>query len=134
MADPVRGLVAESLARLAWEVPPAAERLAERLAALPVRFEVGAEVFGLEVVQARVRVAAPPPTPAVWVKTDRATVAALLDGGLDLLEAVRSDKLYLLGTLQDLRRLLRALDGYLHGAVRGFGFEDLLRRLQGAGA
>jgi len=125
VADSLRGLVAESLALLRWEVPAAFDRLGAKLAGLPVHFEVGAEAFGLD---ATLRLVAPPVAPRVVLRTDRPTVQALLDGHLDLRRALLDDRLYLLGTLHDLRRLLGALDVYLHGAVRAPGFETLRRR------
>lgn len=125
MADSVRGLVAESLAVLRWEVPTAFDRLGAKLAGLPVHFEVGGVAFGLDPT---LRLVDPPATPRVVLRTEGATITALLQGRLDLRRAVLDGRLYLLGTLYDLRRLLGALDVYMHGAVRAPGFVALRHR------
>lgn len=131
MADPVRGLVVEALARLRWGVPAAFDRLGRKLAGFPIRIEVGPEAFGVEASAGGIRVVAPPAAPVVMLRTDRATLNDLLDARLDLHRAIVEDRLYLLGTIHDLRRLLGALDVFLHGAVRARGFEALRQRLEG---
>lgn len=123
-----------SLETLAHERPDVAARLAATLAGLEVTVEVDGEGVLLGSDGERV-VCAPALRPAaVVVRATRATVLALADGELALLDAVRSDRLHLQGTARDLARFHAALGLYLQGAVRAPSFPDLLHAFRAASA
>jgi hypothetical protein len=64
--------------------------------------------------------------PAIDVRTTRATVLALIDAELSLVDAVLADHLSLRGALPDLLAFHEGLTTYVHGAVRAPSFPALL--------
>ena len=58
--------------------------------------------------------------------TDKSTVFDLIDGKLTLLEAVRSERMQLRGSVESVADFHDALMIYLDGAVRSPSFPDLL--------
>lgn len=130
MAGPrFSSFLSRSLDVLERERPDVATRLAAVLAALAVAASVDGETVRLasdgEVVRVTPRTAGEAAV-AVTVATSRATILALVDGRVSLIDAVLSDALLLRGSPGDLARFHDALWLYLQGAVRVPAFAELL--------
>ena len=120
-------LLRRSLGALERERPDIAQRLAAALAALAVTITVGDEQLGIRSDGTRVVVGEPASAPQVRVSTGRATILALVDGAVSLVDAVLADDMRLVGEVADLARFHDALWLYLQGAVRAPSFPVLLR-------
>jgi hypothetical protein len=124
--------VEAALLALARETPASYARLAALAGADGVRLAVdgppvivrfGARSHSLE------RGAAPA---AVDLRSDRATILALLDADLTLLDALERDRLHLQGNVDAVLRFEQALGAFLEGAARAPSFPDLLAAFRGA--
>lgn len=127
MAEPVAGLLRESLHHLATDTPSGHRRLADVLGPLRVTIDVDGEVFGLRGGDT-VTVTAPDPADVV-IATSRAAILALLDAETSLAAAVDADRVRVRGSLADVLRAYDALVAYVHAAVRAPGTAVLRDRL-----
>jgi hypothetical protein len=125
-------LLRQSLIVLERERPDVATRLAATLALLPVTIAVDDERLGLRSDGMRLRVGEPDLHAPVTVTTGRATILALVDGDVALVDAVLADDVLQIGQADDLARFQDALWLYLQGAVRAPSFPELLRAFRTA--
>jgi len=158
--QPARQLLTSALAVLAREAPAHHLRLAERLAKLAIRCTIGQEVLSLSAVDGVIVIAAgadrapttggavdhigaPPrptgkadrgPTPRlaalVDIRSELATILALLDGGCTLLDAVRARRLDVRGAATALVTAADTCSVFLHGLVRCPAASKLLAALR----
>jgi hypothetical protein len=121
----------EMLGILRSDTPPAFFRLMEELGSLKVDVQVDSERFsvrgdGTQVVVDEVREGA-----QVYVRTDRRTILALIDGRRSMLEAVLSRELSLSADVSLLGQVGRAGIAFGDGAIRARrarGVLDAFRR------
>ena len=129
-------LLDRSLALMAREAPRAYERLGDAFGASAVRLEVGNEQIGVRFDQRRHVLEADASGgmsgKSALVRVDRATILALADGELALLDAILCERLWLQGPIDAVIHFDAALLAYLDGAVRCPSFPRLLREYRGA--
>jgi hypothetical protein len=126
----LRSLLEESFDCLEREIPQAYERMCATLEGLSVCISLDDEAVVVGFAGARGRVdAAGGPVHADLCSSRRA-VLAVLDGRLSLADAVLTDAVRIKAPLDTLERLGRALEAYMHGAVRSRSFPALLARLR----
>jgi ubiquinone biosynthesis protein UbiJ len=89
---------------------------------LVLRFGARSHVFEAE-----------PAPAAVDVRADRATLLALFDGRLSLLEAIASDRLRIDGAVEAVLRFEQALVAFLDGVTRTSAFTPLLAAFRADG-
>jgi hypothetical protein len=65
--------------------------------------------------------------------TDRATVGALLDGGLEVTDAIMTGRLQVAGVADAVVRMFTAIEILLDGSARVPAMQDLARRFRGTG-
>jgi len=119
----------ESLDVMRRETPRAYAALCERLAPHVVHLVVGDEALGVcgNGDGYAVSVVAAPADASVDVRTTRATILALIDARLSLIDAILTDGIELRGCPDDVVAFHDALLTYVHGAVRSPSFPRLLR-------
>jgi hypothetical protein len=117
MADRFADFLDRTLAAIVRERPRIARELADALRDHPVALDVDGELTGVR-VEGSIPVVGRAPSPAVRVVTTNATVLRLVDGDTDLAEAIRGGGLDLHGRAEEIAVFERALETYLHGAVR----------------
>lgn len=127
-ARSLRGLLVESLARLAVEAPGHHARLCDHLAGHTIDLELDADAFSLRGASPGLLLG-PPLAAACRLRTDAPTIAALAAGSLSLLDAVLTDHVTIHGPVDELLHFHQALQEYLHGAVRSPSFPELLAEL-----
>jgi hypothetical protein len=136
--QPALRLLTSALAVLAREAPAHHMRLAERLADLAIRCTIGHEVLSLSAVDGVVVIAAgaagadggPTTGGAVIIRSELATILALLDGGCTLLDAVRARRLDVRGAATALVTAADTCSVFLHGLVRCPAASELLTALR----
>jgi hypothetical protein len=128
----LRGLLQESFDCLEREIPQAYQRMCATLDGLSVRISVDDEpvVIGFAGVRGRVSLTGGPVDAELC--TSRRAVLEVLDGRLSLADAVLADAVTIRAPLDTLERLNRALEAYMHGAVRSRSFAALLVRFRAA--
>jgi hypothetical protein len=130
MAEPVVSLLRRSLDHLASEVPPSYRHLLHELGPLVIEVDVDGEVFALrggprlEVVNGRADGA------GARITISRAAILEVLDAVVALPEAVRSGRVAVHGSLDDVVRAHDALIAYAHAAVRAPSVPGLLGELR----
>lgn len=127
-------LLDRSLALMAREAPRAYERLGDAFGASAVRLEVGEERIAVRFAEKRHRLEASARGQSALVRVDRATILALADGELALLDAILCERLWLQGSVDAVIHFDAALLAYLDGALRCPSFPKLLREYHGARA
>jgi hypothetical protein len=116
-----------SFEALAREQPAIHSRLCAQLAPRGVAIAVDDETVAVRFDRHAVaRGRSTGGTAAIDVRTTRATVLALVDAELSLVDAVLADRLWLRGALPDLLAFHEGLTTYVHGAVRAPSFPALL--------
>ena len=119
----------KELTRLGDEIARARRALCETLAGRCSVLSVDGEVVTIEASSARIVVRPGEPAPGVAVaarcRTSRQTIWAVLEAQLELMDAIRSDQLSLVGALLDLVAFHDALLQYVNGAVRCVSFPAL---------
>ncbi len=130
--DTFVGFLARSLALLEREHPEAYARMCAALARRTVLLKVDDEAIELRFGKRRLRLAEPGVGGGQTVRavTGRATILALVDGRLTLMDSVMQDRFEIFGGLDDLIAFHEGLMFYLHGAVRAPSFPALLRRFR----
>ena len=137
MADTVAALLERSLRHVATEAPAGHARLSELLQLVVVEiaaddtpFVIGGPLKTLVRIGTVAQV-------DVRVTTDRAAIAAVIDGRITLAVAVESGRVAVTGRLDDVVRAHDALVAYVHAAVRAPSVPALLAALRppkGSGA
>lgn len=122
-----------SLEVLASQAPAAYAALEGALAGLPLRLEVDGRSSVLSFEEGRHRLAGDGES-RVLLRTDRAAILDLVAGRISLVEALRSERLWLQGRPAHLARLDAALRLYLAGAVRAPACAVLLSAYRGTGS
>lgn len=120
-----RRFLDRSLAVLAVEVPESYRRIAQTLDSLPMCVVVDGEVSVVHFAHGR-HVLAVGGSVAGELRTSSPAIVALIDGEIELLDALMSERLYLRGPVDVVVRFERALQAYLAGAVRAPTFPSLL--------
>ncbi len=115
-----------SFEALAREQPAIHARLCAQLAPRGVAIAVDDEIVAMRFDRHAVARGRSAGTTAIDVRTTRATVLALVDAELSLVDAVLADCLCLRGALPDLLAFHEGLTTYVHGAVRAPSFPALL--------
>jgi hypothetical protein len=103
---------------MAVEVPASYRHLQHRLGALVIELDVDGELFGLWGGTRLEVVVGPARVPCVRIAVGRAAIIDLLDARFSLAEAVESDRIAVLGSLDDMLRAHDTLIAYIHAAVR----------------
>ena len=126
----LRGLLQESFDCLERDIPLAYQRMCALLEGLSVAVAMDDEliVIGCAGLRGRVDPAGGPV--AAELRTSRRAILAVVDGRLSLADAVLTDAVMVKGSLDVLERLHRALEAYMHGAVRSRSFPALLARFR----
>lgn len=119
-----------SLDALARELPAIYLTMCATLAPREVSIRVDGELVSVLCGADQARLLAVPEQPAVEVVTSRAAIVDLIDARSTLVESVLADRVRLRGKLDDLVAFHDGLIVYLHGAVRGPSFPDLLRQFR----
>ncbi|GAA5176442.1 hypothetical protein GCM10023321_84830 [Pseudonocardia eucalypti] len=134
MAEPgVAELLRRSVGSLREQVPGGYQRLLEELGGLTVELTVDGETFAVHAEGTRLRVVTGAhPAAGARVVTSRAAVLDVLDARLSLAEAVESDRVTVLGSLDDVMRAYHALLAYAHASARATSVPGLLDELRGA--
>jgi hypothetical protein len=133
---PFESLLRRSLSMLEREAPALYPRLCESFQGSRVYALVDAESLLIGGDHGRITlspgVVRPPALPetAIAVRSSMATIAALFEGELSLLDVVLSDQVHLLGALTQLLVVHEALGIYLRAAVRCTSAPALLAELQ----
>lgn len=125
MKPEFRPFLARSLEVLASQAPAAYAGLERALAGHPIRLEVDGQRSVLSFEGSRHRLAEEGEAHTL-LRTDRAAILDLVAGRISLVEALRSERLWLQGHPSRLARLDEALRIYLAGAVRAPAFGALL--------
>jgi hypothetical protein len=127
----VAGLLRESFAVLASELPPAWDRFCSYLDGCAVEIDVDGEVFTVYVASRVAAVAdAPNASPHARIGTSRRTLGDVLDARLSVRDAVMRDELQVVAPLAMITRLYEGLLAYVHGGVRCPSFPTLLKRFR----
>jgi hypothetical protein len=127
---PARRLLGGAFAVLHDEAPAHAGMLCEALARLTVHVEVGDEAIAPRVTDGRLAVGDPSGPAGVTIRTDLATVLALLDARRTLVEAVAHGELDVWGAADALDAAADAFSTFLHGLVRAPSSASLLDELR----
>jgi len=127
----LRALVASALAALAREAPGHYARLAELLARTPLQLELDGPPFVLRFAGGAHRLEPRAAGGAgTVVRSDAATILAVLEGELELVDAALADRLFLRGSVEALSRFESALGVFADGAVRCASTPALLDELR----
>jgi hypothetical protein len=118
MAEPVSALLRRSLAHMAVEVPASCRHLQHVLGTLVIELDVDGELFALRGGPPLHVVAGAALVPCVRITVGRAAILDLLDARVSLAEAVESERIVVLGSLDDVLCAHDALIAYIHAAVR----------------
>jgi hypothetical protein len=129
MAEGFGTFLATSLSVLRHEQADIYARLRGELHHRPVSLLVDEESSGVE-LRGDLLAVQSPARPAIEVVTSGATILELVDGHLELREAVVADALLLRGTPEHLVAFDRALVLYMNGAVRSAQVRSLLGRFR----
>ncbi|WP_233612312.1 sterol-binding-like protein [Corallococcus sp. AB045] len=126
----VQALLARSFALLAREQPQAHGRFLMPLAGLAVALKIDAEHFTAAFTSTQAHLRAVDGQESITVGTSRRTILEVLDDRRTLTEAVLSNAVEVVGSLEVLLRAHEGLIRYVHGAVRCAGFASLLHQLR----
>jgi hypothetical protein len=126
----LRGLLQESFACLEREIPQAYQQVCALLDGLTVGISLDDETVVIDCAGGRERVRVDGGQVSAELCTSRRAVLAVLDGRLSLAEAVLTDAVRVKAPLDTLERLNRALEAYVHGAVRSRAFPGVLARFR----
>lgn len=125
------GFVRRSLAILEHEHPAGYRRLHAALGRRRVELGLDGDPFVLAVAGARIRLEpAASERACAAVELGRATVVSILDGEVELLDAVLADHLHVRGSIAELGELWDATRLYLHGLIRCPSIPPLLDALR----
>jgi hypothetical protein len=114
----IRALLARSLAGIRQAVPEQHRALCTALAGLEVQLRLDHEDFSVRGAGGNIVLSAEAPVTVVELATTSRTVVSLVDGKLDLLDAVLDEAVTLAGSIDNLLRFDDVLLAYLHGIVR----------------
>lgn len=131
MAERFGTFLEASLNALAREWPRGFAQLAGVLRGFPVAVEVSDDPCVVLSDGVALRVSRVPSDAPVQVRTTRAVVLDLVDGGTTVLDAALAGMLDLRGDVDSLVRFDEAFRLYLHGAARAPSFPTLLARFRG---
>jgi hypothetical protein len=132
MADAVDQALAESLEALRREVPAAYRAMCQALDARELCLRVDGAPIVLAFSGESHRFLARPGRAPIEIRTAEETLHQLIDGELSLLEAVLSERVVVLASIDDLLRCEEGLSSYLRGAVRSPSFPRILERRRAA--
>jgi hypothetical protein len=125
MTGEVAELVQDAIACVASEHPPAYAAMEQALGARRLELEIGREHFMLDLGPTPLRAS------VVSIATDVATLCALVEGELGILDAVLAGRLDVLGGPDDVVAAAAAMHMFLQGALRCMSMQPLLDRLLG---
>lgn len=128
--DGVQGLLGRSLQAIRDSVPSQYAAIVTALQHDVVQLQVDHETFSIHAQPHGLALAGAEPSAAVRLTTKSCTITALIDGTLDLIDAVLGENIALFGSVNDLLSFNEALSAYLHGAVRSSGQEAILREFR----
>lgn len=117
--------LARSLALLEDEMPSAYSAVASHLGGREVLLHVDEETLSVRGAGERLHLSFVGTAPVVELRTCRDVIAALIEGEITLLDAVLSERLVLVGSVDDLVAFDAGLIAYLNGAVRCPAFPNL---------
>jgi hypothetical protein len=129
-ADTALSLIAASLAALRAEHPAAYTQLARQMAGRQAQISIAGEDLTLTFTAEAISVAPGAAGEALRLTTDWATLLALVDAELSLVEAVLTGRCDLLGEARELAVFYDALLLYLRGGLRCPSFPALLDRMR----
>ena len=131
MTDPtLRRLLVESFEVLRTDLPPSYGALCRRLDRLAIEIRVDGEGFVVRFSESRAGVADISGSTDAHIETSVGCILAVIDGAIDLSEAVMRHEVRVVGALSVVTRLHEGILAYVHGAVRCPAFPELLRRLR----
>jgi hypothetical protein len=116
----------ESFSALEREVPSAYAAMCTRLAGREVALDVGGERLAIRFTAQRATFLASAESPAVELRTSRATILDVIDARDSLMTAVVADRMWLRGHPADVVAFHDGLSAYVHGGVRAPTFRTLL--------
>jgi len=101
-------------------------RIVDELGGIVISFDVGGETFSVGGAD-RLRVSTSADlVPKVEVRTDRSAILALIDGEIELLEAVTTRRLKIVANVSLMTRLARAERAFAEGAARARRIRPIL--------
>lgn len=115
-------LVEDALACLATEHPPAYAAMTSALGARRFDLEISDEAFMLDVGTSL-------EASTISIVTDLATLEAVLDGELAMLDAILADRVEIYASADDLVALAEAMKHFMQGALRCVSMRAVLDRL-----
>jgi hypothetical protein len=131
MAEPISSLLRRSVEHLCEEAPASQRLTLDALGPLVVALVVDDEAFSLSGGRALAVTDGDTDTAGVRITTSRSTILDVLDGRLDLRDAVDTGAIGVLGSLDDVLRVHDTLHAYVHAAIRAPSQSGLLDALRG---
>jgi hypothetical protein len=125
-----RSLLERARTTLAREAPGHYARFAALLEDAPLRIDVDRVPLLLRFCGNEHRLDDDDAWAASEVRADAATILALLDGELTLVDAALGERLFLRGSLESVARFERGLELFMDGAVRSPSMPALLQELR----
>jgi len=125
--DGVQHLLGRSLEAIRDSVPSQYSAIAAALQDYVVELRIDHETFSVGTQTGVLAVGGPAPSAHVRLATASPTISSLIDGTLDLIDAVLGERIGLFGSVSQLLSFNDALAAYLHGAVRSSGQDEILR-------
>ncbi|MEO8180977.1 MAG: hypothetical protein ABI895_19250 [Deltaproteobacteria bacterium] len=101
--------------------------IARALQRLVVELQIDHETFSVSAGPDGLAITGAAPSAHVRLSTASQTIASLIDGTLDLVDAVLAESMALFGSVDQLLSFNDALAAYLHGVVRSAGQDEILR-------
>jgi hypothetical protein len=129
MADAtLKGALADSLEALQVEVPAAYRAMCRAFASSELLLHIDGAGIALAFSEEGHQFPASSRHACIEIRTSEATLLAILDGELQLLNALLSEDLLVLASVEDLLRCEEGFLNYLRGAVRSPSFPRILER------
>ncbi len=119
-------LLRSALKHVETDVPEAFTQFVHILDGTALSMRVADERFAI--IDGRVRPT--PPSDAVQLELDGATLLALIEGRVSLTAALAADRVGLIGAVHAIAAVDRALQLLLHGVLRSRAAPDLLHQLR----
>jgi hypothetical protein len=133
MADAtLKGALADSLEALEREVPAAYRAMCRAFASSELLLHIDGASIALAFTVEAHQLPDSSRHPCIEIRASEATLLAILDGELQLLTALLSERLVVLASLEDLLRCEEGFLNYLRGAVRSPSFPRILERRRAA--
>lgn len=122
----MRALLGRSLAAIRDSVAPQYHAIAAALGAYVVQLQIDQEIFSVSANRGEPCIGPAAPSAPVRLVTASPAITALIDGELDLTDAVLAERIQVYGSVSQLSSFNDALSAYLHGVVRSAGQEEIL--------